>query len=65
MAERLWDQLDIFRKHYRDYRFGKSNSLKSVLPAVVPELSYQALEVQNGAGPGSVGRDDRGGGNGR
>ena len=48
MAERLWDQLDIFRKHYRDYRFGKSNSLKSVLPVVVPELSYQTLDVQNG-----------------
>jgi hypothetical protein len=49
MAERLWDQLDIFRKHYRDYRFGKSNSLKSVLPVVVPELSYNMLAVKNGA----------------
>jgi predicted RecB family nuclease len=49
MVDRLWDQLDIFRKHYRDYRFGKSNSLKSVLPVVVPELSYQVLDVQNGA----------------
>jgi hypothetical protein len=48
MAGRLWDQLDIFRKHYRDYRFGKSNSLKSVLPVVVPALSYKALDVQNG-----------------
>ena len=48
MADRLWDQLNIFKKHYRDYRFGKSNSLKSVLPVLVPELSYGALDVQNG-----------------
>ncbi len=48
MADRLWDQLPIFRKHYRHYGFGKSNSLKSVLPVVVPELSYALLDVQNG-----------------
>lgn len=49
MADRLWDQLPIFRKHYRDYRFGKSSSLKSVLPVIAPELSYKMLDVQNGA----------------
>ncbi|MFQ5420687.1 MAG: DUF2779 domain-containing protein, partial [Anaerolineae bacterium] len=48
MADRLWDQLPIFRRHYRDYRFGKSNSLKSVLPVMAPELSYKLLDVQNG-----------------
>ena len=48
MIERLWDQLDIFKNYYRDYRFGPSNSLKSVLPVVVPELSYNVLDVQNG-----------------
>jgi hypothetical protein len=48
MADRLWDQLPIFRKHYRDYRFGTSNSLKYVLPVVVPHLGYDALAVQNG-----------------
>ena len=48
MVDRLWDQLDIFKKHYRDHRFGGSNSLKSVLPVIVPELSYKLLEVQNG-----------------
>jgi hypothetical protein len=48
MASRLWDQLPIFRKHYRDYRFGKSNSLKAVLPVIAPELSYKLLDVQNG-----------------
>ncbi|MCA9916578.1 MAG: DUF2779 domain-containing protein [Anaerolineales bacterium] len=48
MADRLWDQLPIFRNHYRDYRFGTSNSLKSVLPVIAPQLSYAALDVQNG-----------------
>ncbi|MEZ4591383.1 MAG: DUF2779 domain-containing protein [Chloroflexota bacterium] len=48
MAERLWDQLPIFRQHYRDYRFGKSNSLKSVLPVMAPHLSYATLDVANG-----------------
>jgi hypothetical protein len=48
IADRLWDQLDIFKKHYWHHGFGKSNSLKSVLPVIVPELSYAALDVQNG-----------------
>ncbi|GJM42557.1 MAG: hypothetical protein DHS20C20_28390 [Ardenticatenaceae bacterium] len=48
MVDRLWDQLDIFKKYYRDHRFGGSNSLKSVLPVIVPTLSYKLLEVQNG-----------------
>jgi hypothetical protein len=49
MVDRLWDQLDIFKKHYQDYRFGGSDSLKSVLPVVVPELRYDLLAVQNGS----------------
>ncbi|MBK8900295.1 MAG: DUF2779 domain-containing protein [Anaerolineaceae bacterium] len=48
IANRLWDQLPIFRQHYRDYRFGKSNSLKSVLPVIAPHLSYALLDVSNG-----------------
>jgi hypothetical protein len=48
IADRLWDQLPIFRNHYRDYRFGKSSSLKAVLPVLVPELGYKSLKVQNG-----------------
>ena len=49
IVDRLWDQLPIFRKHYRHYAFGPSNSLKNVLPVVVPSLSYAALAVQNGS----------------
>lgn len=49
MVDRLWDQLVIFKNHYQDYRFGGSNSLKSVVPVVAPELNYKLLDVQNGA----------------
>ena len=48
MANRLWDQLIIFRQHYQHYAFGNSHSLKSVLPVIVPALSYGLLDVQNG-----------------
>ncbi len=48
MINRLWDQLDIFKKHYHDYRFAGSNSLKSVLPVLIPSLSYKLLAVQDG-----------------
>ena len=49
IISRLWDQLLIFKQHYRHHGFGTSNSLKSVLPVVVPELSYKVLSVQNGS----------------
>jgi len=48
IIDRLWDQLDIFKYHYKHYAFGGTNSLKSVLPVVVPELSYEELGVQGG-----------------
>lgn len=46
--ERLWDQYDIFKNHYHDPAFGRSKSLKNVLPVVVPTLSYDDLVVQKG-----------------
>ena len=48
MINRLWDQLVIFRNYYKHYAFGSTNSLKSVLPVVVPELDYKELEIQGG-----------------
>jgi CRISPR/Cas system-associated exonuclease Cas4 (RecB family) len=48
IADRLWDQLIIFRNHYTDYRFGGSNSLKNVLPVMVPSMSYENLGVSDG-----------------
>lgn len=48
VESRLWDQLDIFKKYYRDYRFGKSNSIKNVLPVIDPELDHKNLELSSG-----------------
>ena len=45
---RLWDQLVIFRNHYKHPDFEGSNSLKSVLPVLVPSLRYDDLDVQDG-----------------
>ncbi len=48
MIARLWDQLGIFRKYYLHPDFLGSNSIKRVLPVIVPSLSYQELGVQKG-----------------
>lgn len=47
-STRFWDLLSIFRKHYIDYQFRGSNSLKNVLPTLIPELNYSDLEVSEG-----------------
>jgi hypothetical protein len=48
VARRLWDQLEVFRRHYRSAAFLGSNSIKKVLPALAPHLSYADLAVQRG-----------------
>jgi hypothetical protein len=48
IISRVWDQLKIFKQHYSDYRFGGSNSIKHVLPIIVPSMSYENLEVPEG-----------------
>ncbi len=48
ISDRLWDQLDIFRDYYKHYAFGNSNSLKRVLPVVVPEMNYDELAIKQG-----------------
>ena len=48
IISRLWDQLLIFRNHYSHPAFGGSNSLKNVLPVLVPYLSYQGLDIREG-----------------
>jgi hypothetical protein len=46
---RIYDLMDIFKKNYYvDPRFKGSNSIKDVLPMLVPELNYKDLEIQNG-----------------
>ncbi|MDA2922272.1 DUF2779 domain-containing protein [Patescibacteria group bacterium AH-259-L07] len=49
LKERIYDLEDIFRKQYcihRDFRGG--TSIKRVLSALVPELSYKELKIQGG-----------------
>jgi CRISPR/Cas system-associated exonuclease Cas4 (RecB family) len=46
---RIYDLKDICNKYYLDYRFKGSASLKNVLPVLVPELSYENLEIQDGS----------------
>jgi hypothetical protein len=48
IAAHLWDQLDVIRCCYKHHGFGNSNSLKSVLPVLVPELTYEDLAVRDG-----------------
>ena len=48
MNSNMFDLEDIFKNEYVDYRFHGSTSIKKVLPVVLPELSYDDLEVQDG-----------------
>ena len=48
MADRFFDLLVVFRQHYAHPGFLGSNSIKNVLPVIVPELSYGRLAVSNG-----------------
>ena len=45
IIDRLWDQLVVFQKHYMHPDFYGSNSLKDVLPVLVPSLCYENLDV--------------------
>ncbi|WP_406684301.1 DUF2779 domain-containing protein [Seonamhaeicola sp. MEBiC1930] len=48
MNANMFDLEDIFKLDYVDYRFNGSTSIKKVLPVLLPELSYDELDVQNG-----------------
>ena len=48
IIDRIWDLLDIFKKHYTHPDFCGSNSLKAVLPVLAPSLDYQDLDVRDG-----------------
>ena len=49
IIDRLWDLTGhIFRKHYTDYHFQGSNSIKSVVPVLVTDLSYDDLDISSG-----------------
>jgi hypothetical protein len=49
LNDRMFDLMTIFSKDlYVDARFKGSASIKNVLPVLVPELTYKALNVQKG-----------------
>ncbi len=49
---RLWDLLPAVRNHVYHPAFAGSYSLKAVLPALVPEMSYDGMAVANGQDAG-------------
>ena len=48
----MWDLLDAVRRDVYHPAFAGSYSLKSVLPAYVPEMTYETLEVAEGMAAG-------------
>jgi hypothetical protein len=48
LERRIWDLNAVIKAHYYHPQFHGSFSLKSVLPAVVPEMSYAGLAIQDG-----------------
>jgi predicted RecB family nuclease len=54
IKSRLWDLLPIVRNHVYHPAFGGSYSLKAVLPALVPKMTYEGMEVANGQDAGLV-----------
>lgn len=49
---RLFDLLPIVREHTYHPAYAGSYSIKSVLPALVPEMTYDGMEVANGQDAG-------------
>jgi hypothetical protein len=52
MQDRLWDLLPAVRRHVYHPKFAGSYSLRYVLPALVPEMTYEGMEVANGTEAG-------------
>ncbi len=49
---RLFDLLPVVREHTYHPAYAGSYSIKSVLPALVPEMTYEGMEVANGQAAG-------------
>lgn len=52
IRERMWDLLPFVRKHVYHPEFRGSFSIKSVLPALVPDMTYDGMEVAHGGEAG-------------
>jgi hypothetical protein len=49
---RLFDLLPVVREHTYHPAYAGSYSIKSVLPALVPEMTYDGMQVANGQDAG-------------
>lgn len=49
IIQRLVDLLALIRQHFYHKDFGGSFSIKKVLPALVPDISYKELAIRDGA----------------
>ena len=54
IQRRLWDLLPVIRDHVYHPAFGGSFSLKAVLPALIPSMSYDGMAVADGQAAGLV-----------
>ncbi len=54
LLDRLWDMLPVIREHFYHPEFHGSFSIKSVLPALVPEMTYKGMEVADGMAAGAA-----------
>jgi predicted RecB family nuclease len=52
IQSRLWDLLPVVRNNVYHPEFAGSYSLKAVLPALVPEMSYAGMQVADGQAAG-------------
>jgi hypothetical protein len=48
LVDRTVDLMDVFKTGYVDIRLNGSTSIKKVLPVIVPELSYDGMDVSDG-----------------
>lgn len=54
IKSKMWDLLVVVRQNVYHAAFAGSYSLKYVLPAFVPEMSYENLEIEEGTAAGIV-----------
>ncbi|MCZ4273341.1 DUF2779 domain-containing protein [Maritalea porphyrae] len=48
VVDRTVDLMDVFKTGYVDIAFDGSTSIKKVLPVVVPDLTYEGMEIADG-----------------
>jgi predicted RecB family nuclease len=52
IQRRLWDLLPLVRSHVYHPKFAASYSIKNMLPALVPGMTYEGMDVADGTEAG-------------